>query len=227
MRSLLLAAVVTSLLSTSAFGGLIHSGSPTDFVDYTLLGTAKAAGSVFVADECNLASFTLNVGAVANGGNFRAIVMDTVGGIPHGNPIWHSALTPIPSAMAEFTFTPNISLTPGESYFVGFDIGAFTDATGSLSIGGVSTGTLILDGGYFENVLGLDIWTPVLEFDLATSIVIDCHEIGDCFHHIPCHDPDPTPAVPEPSSAVLLGLGIIGLAGYRWRRVNRIDADRT
>ncbi|QDU46223.1 PEP-CTERM motif protein [Symmachiella dynata] len=228
MRSLLVAAVLTAVtsMSTSAYGGLIHTGLPTDFLSYNLLNPVKAAGSIFVADECNLSSFTLNVGAVANGGNFRAIVMDTVSGLPHGNPIWHSDLTPIPSSIAEVTFTPNIELTPGESYFIGFDVGAFTDATGNLNIGTVSTGTLLTDGGVFQNLLGLDIWTPLLDLNLATSIVMDCDELGDCLHDVHCPDPDPAPAVPEPSSAVLLGIGVLGLACHRWRRVKRVAAKR-
>lgn len=78
-----------------------------------------------------------------------------------------------------------------------------SDATGGYGLRAYPEGVLLA-------LIGLMAW---LIPDPAWAAMIEGHTFGI-----------PTTPIPEPSTMLLFGTGVVGLMGYRWRRKNTEDA---
>jgi hypothetical protein len=184
-------------VNQNAQAGVIDTRPVNAFGAYLSMTGPDAAGGTFTADAGLLSSFTLQIAQETGtlpSDNFRAIVMDTIGGIPN-SLLWQSLGTGVPGSETEFTFTPGISLTVGNQYFIGFDTGILTSGSGTLALGFHSPDALA-GGQAWENINSAG-WVIVQNYDIASKIVMT------------------NVSVPEPGTLALLVLGLAGLGFIR------------
>ncbi|MCB1743430.1 MAG: PEP-CTERM sorting domain-containing protein [Gammaproteobacteria bacterium] len=174
--------------------GVIDTRPPNASLSYFIFSGPDSAGGTFFADANTLDSFSLILGG-GTSGDFRAIVFAADGaGNPTGPLLYESADTAIPGVQTEFTFTPGLSISTGSEYFIGFDTGLFTTASGGDIDMWFSAN--VISGIKSENLNGTG-FSLNPNRDIASRIVMSDR------------------SVPEPGSAVLL---LVGLAGMRLGR---------
>ncbi|MEO1497025.1 MAG: PEP-CTERM sorting domain-containing protein [Planctomycetota bacterium] len=189
-----LTALVLLGMTQGAQAGVIDTTPPDSLSPYYAL--YAAAGGTFVADDTNLESFTLALNSAFSGNVvYTAIVMDTT---PAGLPdsvLWEEQQTfPGGGGIVTRQSTPNLAITPGETYFIGFEIGngnlTTTGGSGEIELQ-LRSGNPI-EGNWYQ--YDGDTWSNLgSNLDIASRIVM----------------------TPEPNSLALLGLGGLVVA---WRR---------
>ena len=188
LASLILPAVSGSVIDTRPFNGQFA---------YLASTGPDAAGQTFLADANTLASVTFQLRANGSGGSFRAVLLGTSSGTPTGPILWQSVNTVIPTTMTDVTFTPNFSITAGQTYFVAVDSGVYTGGAGSFHLG-IRNNNPYANGSFYESINGNGLVAEA-PTDVALRIVMS--------------------DVPEPSSFALLacGAGVL-LARRRFAR---------
>ncbi len=225
MTGTALSALLVAGLAGTALAGEIDTlpGIPLDFPGP--LGAVTRIGGTFVADDSNLAAFTLVLGDSGTPvDNVVGLVLATIpgpfppgaGGVPGDGeavgvfddpldvkpvdpPLWMSAPVAVVGGPSNYTFTPNVALTPGLKYWIGIDVAAGGGINGSIDVG-LAFPPAPASAFVFIDPPGEWLHEDMLE--LANLIVMN----------------------PEPGSAALFGIGLLGAALGRRRRRRAVRA---
>ncbi len=115
----LVAVALVGVGSTHASAGTIDNtagfGSQFNTADTTVGGT-------FLADDTNLASFTMELKTITAGTSVAAVVYATDGGAqqtPTGSPIWTGTPFTLTTTRTVYAFSPNVALVSGAYYYIG------------------------------------------------------------------------------------------------------------
>ena len=141
------AAIIAFLtLPNEAKADTINIASDNETVGWWGPSTGQSYGEIFVAPQPILDDFTLWVSSVGQNGGaivnfpFVAQVYQFNGATTVGGALYTSATMTTTSTMSAFTFSPNITLTPGAEY-----IAFVTNEPNGVSLGGRGVG-LMEDG---------------------------------------------------------------------------------
>ncbi|MEC9435455.1 MAG: PEP-CTERM sorting domain-containing protein [Pseudomonadota bacterium] len=196
---------VTLATPAAAFATTIDSRPYTNQLSVGTDNGADIFGGTFQADGTQLDSFTLTLSGTAPGAELRAVVMSGVALNAPGTLLWQSDAFLIGEAMTEYSFAPDLALTDGDIYFIGFDSGLLTTvaSAGSNRIA-VAPDDRIAPGQVLGRFNGGALFEYSNSQDVASLIVMS----GGASD------------VPLPATLPLAaaGAGLIGLAARRRRR---------
>ena len=195
MRS---SSVAAALVLAFAAGRAAAGTIDTRAFDGPLSGPDPATlGGTFPADDIHLQSFSLILNLEGGPATIAAQVYATdAGGTPVGGPLYTSGLVVLTAVPTEYTFAPDVFLTPGQHYWIGAtSIAGHVAGTFGDYITWVNTDNPLPTGQMWFNVAPGTPTTPFPATDVASLIVMN----------------------PEPGTLALFGLGALGL-GFAVRR---------
>ncbi|MAE66243.1 MAG: hypothetical protein CMJ18_18385 [Phycisphaeraceae bacterium] len=200
MKSTLKSAILLLVLASIGAAGEIDTRPGNGYSPFYAITGPDSAGNTFMADDQTLHSFTLTLyeqtAGGLTGGQFTAIVLATDAlGAPTGAPLWQSEARILKPFRTDHLFLPDIEITPGEQYYIGFDTGIYGDAEGTLAVRLWDLPFAIPSGIWWYN-LDASGFVPVPGFDIAAQIVM---------------------VAPEPNSVLLLAVVYLLLATARHR----------
>lgn len=193
----LLAAPLLALPGAAQAAAIDNSGIAT-YVYADLADGPDMIGGTFIANDEVLESFSLAVSTSVAGLEWVPVVFSVSGGAID-SMLWSGNIVSGTTDAFWWTMFPDLTLSPGEEYFIGLDIGLYTladnPAAGLVYLGatgdqipGAFAGVLNSAAGGFSNS----------DYDVASLIVMN--------------------DVPLPAAAPLLLAGLGGLAALRRRR---------
>lgn len=192
-----------AFLPAAAAATTIDTRPGGSYLTFGYANGADVVGGTFVADANTLNTFTLSL--YGEDSAFRAVVMSGVGIGTAGTLLWQSVDMSASEDVQEFSFAPDLTLTPGVTYFIGIDNGALTSVVGSGAYGlEVGSDDAIPSGHALARFNSESTFGDQFAFDITSEIVMT--------------NSGPS-AVPLPASAPLLaaGVGLFALARRRAR----------